>query len=58
MVYTMKNDRYREPICKDCINRIRLIRKSGRIYEIDCKANPNLGGVTAGYDHCCSYRKQ
>lgn len=54
----MKNVKFCEPICKDCINRISLIRVSGRRYEIDCKANPNLGGVTASYNHCCSYRKQ
>lgn len=47
-----------EPICMSCSNCLMIKRITGRRYEIDCKANPNLGGVTISFFYCCSYKKK
>lgn len=47
-----------EPICCSCRNCIKIGKITGGRYEIDCKANPNLGGVTRSYCKCRSYERR
>ena len=50
-------DRLQEfPLCKSCKNCIKL-EKRGRLYDVDCASNPNLGGVSMNFHKCHGYRK-
>lgn len=44
------------PICKFCRNCCRLVKAGSNRYDIDCKANPNLGAVSVQYGKCPSYK--
>lgn len=52
----MEKKIYDEPICGMCSNCLMLKKITGRRYEIDCKSNPNLGGVCAGYAKCPGFK--
>lgn len=44
------------PICESCKNCLALKKVRG-LFEIDCKSNPNLGGVSQRYQRCPHYHK-
>ena len=53
MSATMK---WSEPVCVTCAHCAKLVKGKSHVYEIDCLKNPNLGGVTAGYKKCPSFK--
>ncbi len=47
-----------EPICCSCMNCRRIVKVTRTRYDLECIANPNLGGVTRSYGKCRSYARQ
>ena len=46
-------DKYGLPDCMTCIHCIEHRWRSGRILEVDCLKNPNLGAVNRQYQGKC-----